>query len=84
MFFLLSCFLIFMVASLFVKLMLTILLGRVRRRETQTYREYTSASEQYSDKEGEVYVSSVSSSEQEKLVEKDMGEYVDFETVKEE
>lgn len=73
-----------MVASLFVKLMLTILLGRARRRETQTYREYTSSSEQYSDKEGEVYVSSVSSSEQEKLVEKDMGEYVDFETVKEE
>lgn len=75
---------IFMVASLFVKLMLTLVLGRARRRETQSYREYTSVSEQYSDKEGEVYVSSVSSSEQEKLVEKDMGEYVDFETVKEE
>ncbi len=78
--FLFICFLIFMMASAVIRLLLAIMLRRVRKRaESQSY---TSEYEQYeTKKEGEVFVSAPM--EKEKVVEKDMGEYVEFETVKE-
>ncbi len=39
--------------------------------------------EQKSRRDGEVYISKVDENNSEKIVEKDMGEYVDYETIKE-
>jgi hypothetical protein len=69
-----------MVASVAIKLLLAIMFHRVRRRtESQSYTaEYE---HQHTKREGDVFVSAPM--EKGKVVEKDMGEYVEFETVKE-
>lgn len=82
--FLLICFLIFMIASLGVRILLTVAFNRAKRRGANVHQQnYTSARPDDRKKEGEVYVSTSSVGAQDKVVEKDMGEYVEFETVKE-
>lgn len=73
--FLFICFLLFSLVSLVVRLVLSLFLRRPKKGEESTVNHK---------KVGEVYVSSPSKVGQNKVVEKDMGEYVDFETVKEE
>lgn len=74
--FLLICFFIFFIASTAVRLILSLVFRRTKRRE----KEEDIVNQK---KVGEVYVSSPTSVGQNKVVEKDMGEYVDYETVKE-
>lgn len=75
--FLLICFLIFMIASLGVRILLTVAFNRAKRRGANVHQQ------NHTKREGEVYVSTPSAAPQDKVVEKDMGEYVEFETVKE-
>lgn len=82
--FLFICFLIFMIASLGVRILLTVAFNRARKRGNKMYQQsYASAEPDSGQGEGDVFVSAPSSTPQDKVVEKDMGEYVDFETIKE-
>lgn len=74
--FLFICFLLFSLVSMAVRLVLSMFWRRTKKREESADVNHK--------KVGEVYVSSPKTVGQNKVVEKDMGEYVDFETVKEE
>lgn len=82
--FLLICFSIFFLVSSLVRILLSVVIRRAQKREANRYQQgYSAGEHQTHKKEGEVYVSSPAPESQDKVVEKDMGEYVDFETVKE-
>ena len=68
-----------------MRIFLSVVFRREQKREANRYQQgYSAGEHQTHKKEGEVYVSSPAPESQDKVVEKDMGEYVDFETVKEE
>lgn len=72
--FLLTLLLIILFLFLVIRLIPLFLAGFVRRKQNQKPKG----------KEGDVYVSKNDAEQQEKVVEKHMGEYVDYEQVKEE
>lgn len=81
--FLFTLFLLFTIVPLILRLVLLVFVNKTKKRYSNTEQHDNYSGRGYSEKkEGEVFVSS-SSVEKDKVVEKDMGEYVDFETVKE-
>lgn len=83
--FIFTIFLFFIIISLIIRLLLMFFVARVNRKiqKQQETATYTTEEGGYESKEGNVIVTDLSQDE-DKVVEKDMGEYVDFETVKEE
>lgn len=81
--FLFILFFFFLTVSLIIRILFAVFVNRTKRRYANATQQESYRGNGYSGKkEGEVYVSSTKT-EKDKVVEKDMGEYIDFETVKE-
>jgi hypothetical protein len=76
-----------MIVSSVLRLIVSFLFGRKVKRAARSYEQtyYEGSGRKGSQRQGDVYVSSdTTSGNEKKIVESDMGEYVDFEQVKEE
>lgn len=80
--FLSTCFILFMLVTLVLRLVLNIVFGRTRKKYSDAG-SYQRGYHHEGKADGDVYVSS-QNEQKEKVVGDDMGEYVDFEMVKEE